>query len=129
MEPPKPHFRYCNIVSGRCDETRNQTQLNKLQQLQNRAARAAAKAQFKNTDHAKLFQDLGWLNIEQLIAYYTAVMMYKVQKDIVPDEAIELFQSVRITHTYNTRPLILKISSYTHKALGKSQFHMKVDLE
>ena len=124
MEPPEPHFRYRNIVWGRCDQTRNQTQLNKLQQLQNRAA--SAQAQYKDTDHrhAELFQDLGWLNIEQLIAYYTTFMMYKVQKDLVPDETIELFQSVRFTHTYNARPLILKISSYTHKALGKSQFHM-----
>ena len=86
MEPPEPHFRYCNIVSGRCHETRNQTQLNKLQQLQNGAARVVAKAQFRDTDHrhAKLFQDLCWLSIEQLIAYYTAVMMHKVQKGLVP---------------------------------------------
>ena len=61
-----------------------------------------------------------------LIAYYTDVMMYKVQKDLMPDETIELVQSDRFTHTYNTRPLILKISSYTHKALGRSQFHMQV---
>ena len=55
----------------RCDETKNQTQLNRLQQLQNRAARVVAKAQFKDTDHrhAKLFQDLGWISIEHLIAY------------------------------------------------------------
>ena len=51
MEPPEPHFQYRNNVSGRCDETRNQTQLNKLQQLQNRATRFVAKAQFKGTDH------------------------------------------------------------------------------
>ena len=57
----EPHFRYCNIVWGRC----NQTQLNKLQQLQNRAAHAVAKVQFDNTNHAKLLQDLGWLDIEQ----------------------------------------------------------------
>ena len=44
----EPHFRYCNIVWGRC----NQIQLNKLQQLQNRAARAVAKVRFENTDHA-----------------------------------------------------------------------------
>ena len=69
--------------------------------MQNRAARAVAKAQFKDTDHshAQLFQDLGWLNIEQLIAYYTAVIMYEAQKDLVSDETIELFQSVRFTHT------------------------------
>ena len=46
----EPHFRYCNIVWERC----NKTQLNKLQQLQNRAARAVAKVRFKNTNHAKL---------------------------------------------------------------------------
>ena len=56
------------IVSGKC----NQTQLNKLQQLENRAARAVAKVQFENTNYAKLLQDLGWLNIEQLIAYNAA---------------------------------------------------------
>ena len=38
--------------------------------------------------HAKLFQDLGWLSIEQLIAYYTAVMMYKVQKGLVSDKPL-----------------------------------------
>ena len=95
----EPHFRYCNIVWGRC----NQTQLNKLQQLQNRAARAVAKVRFKNTNHAKLLQDLGWLDIEQLIAYDTAVMIYKVQKDSVPDGTIESFEPFRFIHTYNTR--------------------------
>ena len=60
----EPHFLYSNIVWGKC----NQTQLNKLQQLENRAARAVAKVQFENTNYAKLLQDLGWLDIEQLIA-------------------------------------------------------------
>ena len=95
----EPHFRYCNIVWGRC----NQTQLNKLQQLQNRAARAVAKVRFENTDHAKLLQDLGWLDTEQLIAYDTAVMMYNVQKDLVPHETVELSEPFRFTHSYNTR--------------------------
>ena len=95
----EPHFRYCNIVWVRC----NQTQLNKLQQLQNRAARAVAKVRFENTNHAKLLKDLGWLDIEQFIAYDTAVMMYKVQKDLVPHETVESFEPFRFTHSYNTR--------------------------
>ena len=57
----EPHFRYCNIVWGRC----SQTQLNKLQQLHNRATCAVAKVRFENTNHVKLLQDLGWLDIEQ----------------------------------------------------------------
>ena len=95
----EPHFRYCNIVWGRC----NHTQLNKPQQLQNKAARSVAKVRFENTDHAKLLQDLGWLDIEQLITYDTAAMMYKVQKDLVPHETVELFEPFRFTHSYNTR--------------------------
>ena len=62
----EPRFRYCNIVGKRCDQT----------SYSNRAARAVAKVRFENTNHAKLLQDLDWLDIEQLIAYGTAVMMY-----------------------------------------------------
>ena len=29
--------------------------------------------------------------------------MYKVQKDLVPEETIELFEPFRFTNTYNTR--------------------------
>ena len=58
---------------------------------------------FESTNHAKLLQDLGWLDIEQLTAYDTAVMMYKVQTDLVLDETMELFEPFRFTHTYNTR--------------------------
>ena len=72
----EPHFRYCNIVWGRC----NRTQLNKQQQFFNTATRAVANVRFENTDHAKLLQDLGWLDIEQLIAYNTAVMMLKCKR-------------------------------------------------
>ena len=71
--------------------------------MQNRVARAVAKVRFENTNHAKLLQDLGWLDTEQLIAYNTAVMMYKVQKDLVPHETVELFETLRFTHTYDTR--------------------------
>ena len=71
--------------------------------MQNRAARAVAKVRFENTDHAKLLQDLGWLDIKHLIAYDTAVLMYKVRKDLVPHETVELFELFRFTHSYNTR--------------------------
>ena len=70
--------------------------------MQNRAARAVAKVRFENTNHAKLLQNLGWLDTEQFIAYDTAVMMYKVQKDLVPYETVELFEPFRFTYSYNT---------------------------
>ena len=71
--------------------------------MQNRAARAVAKVQFENSNHAKLLQDLDWLDIDQLIVYDTPVTMYKVQKDLVPHKTMELFEPFRFTHSYNTR--------------------------
>ena len=50
-----------------------------------------------------MLQDLGWLDTEQLIAYNTALMMYKVQKDLVLYETVELFEPFRFSHSYNTR--------------------------
>ena len=66
-----------------------------------------------------MLQDLGWLSIEQLIAYDTAVMMYKVQNDLVPQETVELFEPFRFTHSYNTRSSDFE-DYQLHKALSCS---------
>ena len=71
--------------------------------MQNRAACAVAKVRLEDTNDGKLLEDLGWLKIEQLIVYDTAVMIHKVRKNLVPDETIELFDPFRSTHTYTTR--------------------------
>ena len=71
--------------------------------MQKRAPRAVAKVRLENTNYAKLLQNLGWVHIEQIVAYDTAVMTYKVQKNLVPYETIELFKPFISTLTYNTR--------------------------
>ena len=53
----EPYLRYCSIVWGQC----NETQKDKLQALQNKAARTIAKVKFNDADHSMLPQDLGWL--------------------------------------------------------------------
>ena len=43
----EPYFRYCNIVWGQC----NETLLDRLQTLQNRAARVIANVSYEAADH------------------------------------------------------------------------------
>ena len=65
----EPNFNYCYSVWGSCGTTK----LNKLQKLQNRAARTVRNSQF-DSSATSLIQDLGWPTIEQLIHPETSVM-------------------------------------------------------
>ena len=75
----EPHFNYCCSVWGSCGTTR----LNKLQRLQNRAARIVTDSDF-DTSAAHLIQDLGWPTIEQLIHRETSTMTYKCLNQLAP---------------------------------------------
>ena len=59
----EPYFRYCNTIWGQCQNLL----LNKLQTLQNKAARIVVGKSYKEADHTKLLQELGWLNVRKLI--------------------------------------------------------------
>ena len=57
------HFRYCNVIWGQC----NETLLDKLQLLQNKAAKVITKMKYEDADLLKLICQLGWLTIRNLI--------------------------------------------------------------
>ena len=44
------HLRYCNVVWGQC----NDTLIDRLQILQNKAARVITKVKYKDADHLRL---------------------------------------------------------------------------
>ena len=58
----------------------------KLQTLQNRAARIVREVKFEEAGHSQLLRSLEWLSIRQLIDYDTASFMYKVANVIVPEQ-------------------------------------------
>ena len=95
----EPYFRYCNIVWGQC----NETLLDRLQTLQNRAARVIANVSYEAADHSSLLCDYGWLNVRNLIILDLGVFMYKTQKGLAPDVFYDLYHSVTELHSYNTR--------------------------
>ena len=53
------HFRYCNVVWGQC----NGSLINRLQILQNKAARVITKVKYEDADHLRLTCRLGWLTV------------------------------------------------------------------
>ena len=59
----KLYFRYCNTVWGQC----NETLLDRLQTLQNSAARVIANVSYEAADHSGLLCDYGKLNVHNLI--------------------------------------------------------------
>ena len=80
----EPYFRYCNIVWRQC----NEALLDRLQTLQNRAARVIANVSYETADHNSLLCDYGWLNVRNLILLDLGVFMYKTQKGLVPTASL-----------------------------------------
>ena len=76
--------------------------IDKLQTLQNRAARAVSKVKFDETDHKQLLNSLGWLNIRQLTDFDTSSLMLKISREKMPKQTQQLFTKCETIHQYNT---------------------------
>lgn len=82
----RPHFDYCSPVwDGICS-----TLSDKLQRLQNRAARVILKCSY-DTSSALLLDKLGWDNLSFLRRRQKAVLMFKTINDLTPAYLKELF--------------------------------------
>ena len=95
----EPYFRYCGSAWGKCGTSL----IDKLQTLQNRAARAVSKVKFDETDHEQLLKSLEWLNIRQLTDFDMASLMFKISRQKMPKQTQELFTKCETIHQYNTR--------------------------
>ena len=68
----KSHFDYCSLVWGNCGKTLS----NKLQNLQNRAARVITSSNF-DVDVDSLFQKLSWKDLKSQRQIQNALMVFK----------------------------------------------------
>ena len=76
----RPHFDYCDIVWGNC----NNTLASKLQTRQNRAARILTFSSF-DCPSKTLLEKLGWKTLESQRECHLANMMYKSLNGLAPD--------------------------------------------
>ena len=65
------HYDYCSVVWGNCGKTLR----DKLQRLQNRAARVLTNSNY-DADASILLNDLEWQNLETQRQFQKAVMVY-----------------------------------------------------
>ena len=83
----EPHFRSCCSVWGACSTTA----LNKLQKLQNRAARIATNSPY-DASSEPLLKQLGWQTVRELIETETARMVYRSINKEAPNYLTTLFE-------------------------------------
>ena len=76
----QPHFDYFNIVWGNCGITLQ----NKVQKLQNRAARVLTNSNY-DADAGHLFELLRWKNPASQPQIQRAIMVYKSPHGLAPD--------------------------------------------
>ena len=76
----EPHFRNCCSMWGSCGEIL----LDKLQKLQNRAARIVTNSSYA-VSSLLLIGSLGWLTIKEMIVFETATAVYKLLHGLAPE--------------------------------------------
>ena len=80
------YFNYCSQVWGHCDKSLS----NKLQKLQNRAARILTFSSYdSNTD--RLFEQLNWRRVDTQRQIRVATMVYKSIHGLAPNYLGSLF--------------------------------------
>ena len=97
----EPQFRFCCSVRGVCSATA----LNKLQRLQNRAARIPASSPY-DAPSQPLLEKLGGQTIRELVDVETATMAYRSINNEAPDYLSTLFERLSqntITELRNTK--------------------------
>lgn len=83
----EPYFEYCSLVWDGIDDYL----ANKLQILQNRAARIITGAPYLTVSNTELFSTLNWLNLKQSRARQKSIMMFKIVNGMAPPYLIDMF--------------------------------------
>ncbi len=94
----QPHFDYADIVYDSTSSTNKQ----RLQRLQTRAARLISGTGPRDS-RIPMFQDLGWLSLQNRRNFHKLVMVYKCINGLVPSYLSDIFNSSHYNHGRNTR--------------------------
>ena len=88
-------LRYCSTVWGNCN---NSLKAN-LQRIQNRATRIITHTKYGSVDSEALLKQLGWLNVQKLIDFNTAVMVHKSINNTAPSYLSKCFTKPSAIHS------------------------------
>ena len=101
----RPHFDYCSVVWGNC----NLTLSNKLQKLQNRAARILTFSSY-DTDVEDLFSKLRWRKLSSQREMQKAIMVFRSLSGLTPEYLRELYVNRSDVTEYLLRDSVNKLA-------------------
>lgn len=93
-----PHFMY----GGTILHLANQTELNRLQKLQNRGMRIILNRN-RYTRITEMLEQLQWFNVRQLLEYQVLIFIKKIELNLVPDYFKNILVKNKDIHRHGTR--------------------------
>jgi len=78
---------------------------NRLQTLQNRAARVVTSSRYDRRS-VEILDELGWDNLETRRTRQLATIMYKLKNHIAPHHLAQIFNTTKSMYSYNLRNII-----------------------
>ena len=81
------HFDYCSLVWDNCSDYL----LNKLQKLQNRAARVITGRTYE-TRSKDVLKELNWQPLSERLNRNKCIFMHKIKNNVMPQSVIEMFK-------------------------------------
>ena len=112
----QPHFDYYSLVWGNCGKTLS----NKLQKLQNRAARVITSSNF-DVDVDSLFHKLSWKDLKSQRQIQNALMVFKSLNWLVPEYPTSKFIK-RNESNYSLRDSVNKLVPFPRTNDMKNSF-------
>ena len=107
----EPYLRYGNIIWGQSGNTL----IEKVQRLQNKAARIISGTSFEETNHDDLLRELTWMNVKQLISHDLAVAMFTLRNGLSPSQCTENLQTISEIHGCQTRSVTSKVCRISYQ--------------
>ena len=117
----QPHFDYYSLVWGNCGKTLS----NKLQKLQNRAARVITSSNF-DVDVDSLFHKLSWKDLKSQRQIQNALMVFKSLNGLVPEYPASKFIK-RNESNYSLRDSVNKLVPFPRTNDMKNSFSYSGD--
>ena len=78
----------------------------KLQILQNRAARMITRSTYDTANQFALLRQLKWLDVRSIIKLEMGLFRYKAMNQLVPEQISEMFTPLSTHHSHQTRSVV-----------------------
>ena len=114
-------LNYCSNIWGMS----NKTQIERVQRLQNFAAKVAIGGARKYDHVSPIFDKLEWLRMDKKLHFDICILIFKVQRSLIPEWLFLLPTVIQARQEMRTRQCNDLVIPRTTSNIGKNQFAVK----